>query len=302
MTKKVFNLISLFISLIFAIAVAYFVIGTVIDVKSGPDRARISFIVILIATIIAVLVLIFAKEEPETDDNAEISFIDESENAGEKEYIAASVSDTENTAEPKREEEASVLEQEAEPYVQPAYSEAPQEQRDEQTDTSSKEEEASQEYIIPESRLNSTLEEELVKSAEKNDDLTLLIIKIDGLARAEKETEDITKILKETLGTDSQVFEYGDYSYAVLLRSTKLDDALSTAEELHSRITDSLKKSGAANSVTVGISSRTGRTLSGERLLTEAAQAQKHAETEPDSSIIAFRVNPEKYKELILNS
>ncbi len=301
MTKKVFNFISLFISLIFAIAVAYFVIGTVIDVKSGPDRARISFIVILIATIIAVLVLIFAKEEPETDDNAEISFIDESENAGEKEYIAAPETDIKNTAKPDK-EEASVLEQEAEPYVQPAYREAPQEQSKEETDTSSKEEEASQEYIIPESRLNSTLEEELVKSAEKNDDLTLLIIKIDGLARAEKETEDITKILKETLGTDSQVFEYGDYSYAVLLRSTKLDDALSTAEELHSRITDSLKKSGAANSVTVGISSRTGRTLSGERLLTEAAQAQKHAETEPDSPIIAFRVNPEKYKELILNS
>lgn len=301
MTKKVFNLISLFISLIFAIAVAYFVIGTVIDVKSGPDRARISFIVILIATIIAVLVLIFAKEEPETDSNAEISFTDESENAENKEYIAAPEADTKNTAEPKK-EEASVLAPEEEPYLQPAYSEAPQEQSEEQTDTDIKEEEAAQEFILPGGRLNSTLEEELVKSAEKNDDLTLLIIKIDGLARAEKETENITEILRETLGIDSQVFEYGDYSYAVLLKSTKLDDALSTAEELHSRITDSLKKSGAANSVTVGISSRTGRTLSGERLLTEAAQAQKHAETEPDSPIIAFRVNPEKYKELILNS
>lgn len=301
MTKKVFNLISLFISLIFVIAVAYFVVGTVIDAKSGPDRARISFIVILIATIIAVLVLIFAKEESETDGNAEISFTDESENAEEKEYIEIPETDTKNTAEPEK-EEASVLVPEAEPYIQPAESEAPQEQKDEQTDTDSKEEESAQGFIIPETHINSTLEEELVKSAEKNDDLTLLIVKIDGLARAEKETEDISRILREILSADSQVFEYGDYSYAVLLKSTKLDDALSTAEELHSRITDSLKSSGAVNSVTVGISSRTGRTLSGERLLTEAAQAQKHAETEPDSPIIAFRVNPEKYKELILNS
>ena len=42
--------------------------------------------------------------------------------------------------------------------------------------------------------------------------------------------------------------------------------------------------------------------ISGERLITEAEQAQKHAEEDATSPVIAFRVNPEKYRNFILNS
>ena len=84
----------------------------------------------------------------------------------------------------------------------------------------------------------------------------------------------------------------------VVLEKTNLDEAMIPAKKAYELLQEKL--TGAKT--TVGISARNGRTISSERLLTEAKEAQKHAETEPDSPIIAFRASPEKYKDLILNS
>ena len=49
----------------------------------------------------------------------------------------------------------------------------------------------------------------------------------------------------------------------------------------------------------IGISSRSLRLISAERLKTEAEQAVEHAATDNESPIVAFRVNPEKYRKFI---
>jgi hypothetical protein len=49
--------------------------------------------------------------------------------------------------------------------------------------------------------------------------------------------------------------------------------------------------------LTIGISSRCERIISSQRFITEAEQAVLHAAEDPDNPIIAFRVNPEKYRE-----
>ena len=77
---------------------------------------------------------------------------------------------------------------------------------------------------------------------------------------------------------------------------------MKVTDSIYNIVKSTLTKNGLDCSITIGISSRTGRLISGERLITEAEQAQKHAEEDATSPVIAFRVNPEKYRNFILNS
>ena len=86
--------------------------------------------------------------------------------------------------------------------------------------------------------------------------------------------------------------------FTVLLENTGLDDAITGAKEVFEDFSKKLEDDG--QKLTIGLSSKNGRTVSSERLLTEASEAQKHAATEPDSPIIAFRASPEKYNACIL--
>ena len=62
-------------------------------------------------------------------------------------------------------------------------------------------------------------------------------------------------------------------------------------------ITDYLKDNNAANEVSVGISSSSERNVKAERVILEADQALDYASQDPDSPIVAFRANPQKYRE-----
>jgi hypothetical protein len=49
----------------------------------------------------------------------------------------------------------------------------------------------------------------------------------------------------------------------------------------------------------VGISSRAGRKVTAERLINEAETALLKARTEKDHSVVAFRADPEKYRDFV---
>ena len=62
---------------------------------------------------------------------------------------------------------------------------------------------------------------------------------------------------------------------------------------------DILKEEKQKAKPIIGISSRSLRLISVDRLKTEAEQALLHASEDVDSPIVAFRVNPEKYRKYI---
>jgi hypothetical protein len=51
----------------------------------------------------------------------------------------------------------------------------------------------------------------------------------------------------------------------------------------------------------IGLSSRSGRLLNAERIMFECNQALEKAKSDPKSSIIAFKSDPEKYRAFIRN-
>lgn len=263
-------------------------------------HARTAFIVIFAATLAAILILIFAKtEKNEIDGIDEISFEDETESP-DKEIF--SQNKTDEIPSEKQNDEYALTEEEKKQLFDgfDTVDFSQKENKDEEifsekTDT---EEEKSCPQTQPIENLEAKCEETLVKAAENGSDLAVLIIKVNS-SENEISREQIENIFDSDFAQNALVFSDESNLFTVLLENTGLDDAMTVAKEIFEDFSEKLADAG--QKVTIGLSSKNGRTVSSERLLTEAREAQKHAATEPDSPIIAFRASPEKYNDYILN-
>jgi len=96
------------------------------------------------------------------------------------------------------------------------------------------------------------------------------------------------------------VFEAGDQGITVILPGVGFDIAIGKAEKFYQRIAEKFPNSlGMESSLNIGLSSRSGRLLNANRLLLEANQALKKAKSDTKTSIIAFKSDPDKYREFI---
>ena len=263
-------------------------------------HARTAFIVIFAATLAAILILIFAKtEKDEFDGIDEISFEDETESP-DKEIFSPNKAD--EISSEKQHDEYALTEEEKKQLFDgfdtvdfTQKKDTNKEVFSENTDT---EEEKSCQKTQPIENLEAKCEEALVKAAETGSDLAVLIIKVNS-SENEISLEQIENIFDSDFAQNALVFSDESNLFTVLLENTGLDDAMTVAKEIFEDFSEKLADAG--QKVTIGLSSKNGRTVSSERLLTEAREAQKHAATEPDSPIIAFRASPEKYNDYILN-
>ncbi|MCI5541255.1 MAG: hypothetical protein MR385_04060, partial [Treponema berlinense] len=263
-------------------------------------HARTAFIVIFAATLAAILILIFAKtEKDEIDGIDEISFEDETEST-DKEIF--SQNKTDEISSEKQHDEYALTEEEKKQLFDgfDTVDFSQNENKDEKifSENTDTEEEKSCPKTQPIENLEAKCEEALVKAAENGSDLAVLIIKVNS-SKNEISREQIESIFDSDFAQNALVFSDESNLFTVLLENTGLDDAMTVAKEIFEDFSEKLADAG--QKVTIGLSSKNGRTVSSERLLTEAREAQKHAATEPDSPIIAFRASPEKYNDYILN-
>lgn len=263
-------------------------------------HARTAFIVIFAATLAAILILIFAKtEKDEIDGIDEISFEDETESP-DKEIFSPNKAD--EIYSEKQHDEYTLTEEEKKQlfdgFDTVDFSQKKDTNKEVFSENTDTEEEKSCKKTQPIENLEAKCEEALVKAAENGSDLAVLIIKVNS-SENEISLEQIESIFDSDFAQNALVFSDESNLFTVLLENTGLDDAMTVAKEIFEDFSEKLADAG--QKVTIGLSSKNGRTVSSERLLTEAREAQKHAATEPDSPIIAFRASPEKYNDYILN-
>ena len=263
-------------------------------------HARTAFIVIFAETLAAILILIFAKtEKDEIDGIDEISFEDETESP-DKEIF--SQNKTDEIYSEKQHDEYALTEEEKKQLFDGFDTVDFSQKKDTNKEVFSENTDAEEEKSCPKTQpienLEAKCEEALVKAAENGSDLSVLIIKVNS-SENEISLEQIENIFDSDFAQNALVFSNESNLFTVLLENTGLDDAMTVAKEIFEDFSEKLAAAG--QKVTIGLSSKNGRTVSSERLLTEAREAQKHAATEPDSPIIAFRASPEKYNDYILN-
>lgn len=145
------------------------------------------------------------------------------------------------------------------------------------------------------------LDEKIKKLLEEKNELTLALLKVNGLDRGNSISNKIVEILKTEIESAEDIFEYNSDGYAIILENEDLSSCADIFDKIYEKMTSYLRSSNSTNEVVVGLSSVNGRNVDAERLETEADQALAHALEDPDSPIIAFRANPEKYREYMNN-
>ncbi|HUW41301.1 MAG TPA: hypothetical protein VMV90_09835 [Rectinemataceae bacterium] len=147
-----------------------------------------------------------------------------------------------------------------------------------------------------ESYLESRLDAELQRSASFEQDLSLLLIRCGDLhGEVSPHYKAIADALAEFFTFRDLAFERGEAGFSVILPNIDAEHALRMAEEFLKKL-DAHIEGIEAPSVTMGLSSRTGRLVDSVRMLGEATAALDKAKTEGGSRIVAFRPDPEKYR------
>lgn len=153
-----------------------------------------------------------------------------------------------------------------------------------------------------ESYLENRLDSELVRSASTEEDLALLIIRIKDLDRTSETAHKIFEQFLDTFKYRDLIFEYKQDGFSCLLQNTNVDKAIEFAEQLYTKLSNTLKDANCNNQIGIGISSRSFRIIPGKRIFTEAEQALERSFTDEDTTIVAFKVDPSKYRQYIAES
>ena len=148
----------------------------------------------------------------------------------------------------------------------------------------------------PQALLEAELQTAISRSAQEEADLSLLIIRINPFREDADSTKEVAAMLSERMGNQGVTYGYYD-GFALMINNTNLDSALAIAQSLYGAMDKKLNEDNSGSRLAIGLSSRSERIITAQRLITEAEQAVLHAADDKDSPIIAFRVNPEKYRE-----
>lgn len=150
-----------------------------------------------------------------------------------------------------------------------------------------------QNSVEDEATLNERINFELTKSASNGQDFSVLLIEI----KDSEKFADIKKFLDDNYGKEN-IFSYKPQILALLKENTNIDEA----EDKAALIENNIKAFFEEQNLAIGISSRSLRTITADRILSEAEEALNHANNDPDSKIVGFHVDLEKYREFVENS
>lgn len=153
-----------------------------------------------------------------------------------------------------------------------------------------------------ESYMTPRLDKELIRAASSEQDLALFTIRILGIKWEEPYAKKIISLIIDTVKFDDLVFEYKDDGCIAILQNMDTDRSMQIADQLRKDVAALLKEYNKTDEMKIGISTRSLRLISGTRLANESEQALIRAMGDKDSPIVAFRVNPEKYRNYLANN
>lgn len=149
-----------------------------------------------------------------------------------------------------------------------------------------------------EAYLRERLSAELRRSASFEQDLSLLITTLDGAHRGDEEFNLFATQVRDYFSFKDMAFLFGDGGAALILPNIDVDHALRMSEELLKKLMFTFQKKMTANGagIHMGLTSRAGRLVDGDRLIGEAMAAADKARKDGGARIMAFRPDPEKFR------
>lgn len=143
------------------------------------------------------------------------------------------------------------------------------------------------------------LDSELHRCSSTEKDLALGIIEFTDLTNDAMFRQSAAEAISFFSERDL-LFEYGNWGISVMLPGISLENAITKSEKFYQHIMGKFPRGyNRSSSIFIGLTSRSGRLLNADRLMLEAEEALKKAKKDPKTPIIAFKSDPEKYREFI---
>jgi len=143
------------------------------------------------------------------------------------------------------------------------------------------------------------LDSELHRCSSTEKDLTLVLVEFTDLTNDDMLKQSAEEAVS-VLSSRDLLFDYGRWGIAAILPGKNLEEGIKKSENYFKQIMERFPRSYSAKSaVYIGLTSRSGRLLNAGRLILEAKEALKKAKADPTSPLIAFKSDPEKYRDFI---
>jgi hypothetical protein len=145
------------------------------------------------------------------------------------------------------------------------------------------------------------LASEIHRCAASEQDLVVLLFECGkDLAWNEELYKKLAEEAVHFFNLKDLTFEKGSRGISVIIPNVNLDHGIVKAEEFHARVLKNLSGFSSKTDLRIGLSSRSGRLIDANRLFFEAASALEKAKD--GQPIVAFKSNPEKYRDFIRKS
>jgi hypothetical protein len=155
--------------------------------------------------------------------------------------------------------------------------------------------------VVREENTEARLSEELQRCAQAGDDLAFIVIEYKPAVDEEFYSRFTADAARFFTSRDF-VCERGEKGVSVICPGFNLDTGFLNADEFHSRILGKYPVLFTSKTdLCMGLSSRSERPVNAERLMFEAEEALERAMMDPVSHIVAFKSDPEKYREFMEN-
>jgi len=143
------------------------------------------------------------------------------------------------------------------------------------------------------------LDSELHRCSSTEKDLTLMLMDFAGITNNDTMYRQAAEEAVAFFTSRDLLFEYGKYGICVILTGVSHDTGFPKAEKFCQRISQKFPGSKNASSLRIGISSRAGRLLNADKLMFEVMEALDRAKKDPESQIIAYKSNLDRYRAFI---
>lgn len=147
--------------------------------------------------------------------------------------------------------------------------------------------------------LKHRLSSEILRATSTDQDISLVIIKIQDIDFFSISIKNISKIVLETFEFRDMIFEYSDdisLGFAVILQDMYIEEAIKICDPLFSRLKNEIYLTGQEPRIGIGITTRACRLANEKTILDEAEEAVSRA-LKTKTPIVGFKPNAEKYRQ-----
>ena len=144
-------------------------------------------------------------------------------------------------------------------------------------------------------RLIEALDDAITHTTVSEEDVTLLLVRLKDITQ----NHGLIQFIKTKLDKINKIVPFDEDTLSIILYYAPLSKGMYIANMLYEQVRAFLDSTASTERLSLGLTTRAGRLIPAHRMIEEAHAALHKTWEEETDPIVAFRVNPAKYRQYI---